>query len=613
VKTPIFHSPSTRGTYTALGILGLSLAGLWYVGGGAILPAKENSVTAELSVLPPVTHENLTVFFVRGHDTVVDLKVATLQEAMDAGWAVVHETGRSDLTVENCSSEYELFVQEGDIIRGGKQDRMIARDMLLPPKSGLVSFPCHCVESGRSSARGNEATTHFNKSDQFAVSSHLKYANATGQQGEVWNGVAEEQTKLSRNLQTNVTSNASPSSLQLTLENPAVKDRITAYQTALQPRGENEPNILGAVFFVNGEMSGAELYGSNALFQSAWPKLLRAAATEALAEKQDRNVAHVPTVVDVERFLAHAGQFEAAPHRHDSRDPSASWRSIPIRYADAIEIADRIKVLYRHTQVAGQPTLLTVNVDDRTNTVFLYCAEWLFDRIKRMVQTQLDVAEVSNPTSMMVVSLNEIDPALVQQAIDAIQDGNQPSPPIPLPHGGGIGGLGTIGCSLQGTTLSSLGSTPQITAPSSSRADPNTINASSFLRMTSAMPLYQGIRSNASTDANQPSGFGTPLFGTSVQVDGRAVTTRRMGRIIVEGTEITGDRVVQNQLELDRGNAMSPAAEQPSRPDGNHLTINRVENAAGLVTESRDATRQNALIHKSYIKLGSRLAGTPMP
>ena len=40
---------------------------------------------------------------------------------------------------------------------------------------------------------------------------------------------------------------------------------------------------------------------------------------------------------------------------------------------------------------------------------------------------------------------------------------------------------------------------------------------------------------------------------------------------------------------------------RPSTP-GNRLNINRVDGAAGLVTESRDPSRGNAIIHKSYIK-----------
>jgi hypothetical protein len=44
------------------------------------------------------------------------------------------------------------------------------------------------------------------------------------------------------------------------------------------------------------------------------------------------------------------------------------------------------------------------------------------------------------------------------------------------------------------------------------------------------------------------------------------------------------------------------SAAQPVNPQGNRLNVNRVDNRAGLVTESRDPARQNAVIHKSYIK-----------
>ena len=237
----------------------------------------------------------------------------TLQEALESGCAIVHETGDvNTLTVENRSPDCELFIQEGDIIRGGRQDRMIAGDMLLPPKSGVASLPCHCVEQGRWTNRGAEPATHFNKCDQFVNSSGLKYANATRQQGEVWANVAEEQQKLARSTRTNVNSALSASSLQLTLENPTVKAGVSDYESALREQGDSSPNIVGVVFFVNGQLSGAELYGSNRLFRKAWPKLLRAAATEALAEKRDRAMQLLPSHHQVARFLAHPEQYTGA-------------------------------------------------------------------------------------------------------------------------------------------------------------------------------------------------------------------------------------------------------------------------------------------------------------
>ena len=174
-----------KSSHRGLVVLGLALAGLWYVGGGTAMPPQ----TARASELPqvsePLSHDNLTVFFIHGTDTIKNAKIGTLQEALEGN--VVHETSNVNaLAVENLSPDTELFIQEGDMIKGGRQDRMIAEDMLIPPNSGRVSFPAHCVESGRWTARGNEDTAHFAKSDQFAVGNELRYANARHQQGQVW-------------------------------------------------------------------------------------------------------------------------------------------------------------------------------------------------------------------------------------------------------------------------------------------------------------------------------------------------------------------------------------------------------------------------------------------
>src|SRR5262249_9072314 len=154
----------------------------------------------------------------------------------------------NNLTVENRSSEYELFIQEGDIIKGGQQDRLIAVDMLLPPKSGVVPLPVHCVEQGRWSRRGGEAVTQFNKSDKFAVGNGLRLANASAQQTEVWKNVALNQNNLSSNLQLNVNAPESATSFQLTLENKAVEAKVAEFEAALKSAGETRKGVTGVVF-----------------------------------------------------------------------------------------------------------------------------------------------------------------------------------------------------------------------------------------------------------------------------------------------------------------------------------------------------------------------------
>jgi hypothetical protein len=298
-------------SYVAAGVVGLALAGLWYAAGGTRPAAAANRVSA------PVAHANLAVYFVHGPDAVDDRRVVTLPEALARGWAVVHETGSvNQLAVENRPPDHDLFVQSGDIVKGGRQDRLLAADLLVPPGSGPVPVPSHCVEQSRWAGRGQEPAGYFAASDKLVVGNALKLANASRDQAGVWANVRAEQEKLSRNLGAAVNAPASPSSLQLALESPAVRAKVGEYRSALLEAGADRPGVVGVVFVVNGKVTSADVYGSNGLFRRAWPRLLEAAATEAQAEATAGRAPAPPPAREVERFLAQAeqpGQPEATP------------------------------------------------------------------------------------------------------------------------------------------------------------------------------------------------------------------------------------------------------------------------------------------------------------
>ncbi len=78
----------------------------------------------DLIVSGPYSHENLTVFLFHGPDAAQSRNVLTLQEAIEQKLVVVHETGSvNELAVENQSLDSEVFLQSGDIVKGGRQGR----------------------------------------------------------------------------------------------------------------------------------------------------------------------------------------------------------------------------------------------------------------------------------------------------------------------------------------------------------------------------------------------------------------------------------------------------------------------------------------------------------
>ena len=123
------------------------------------------------------THANVSVFLLRGQSAAGPVPLA-LAEALEKGAIDVHETGNvRELKIENKGAE-PVFVQLGDIVKGGRQDRVLTVSLLLPPQSGLVPIGAYCVEQGRWSARGLEDARRFAASDALLPSREAKVAIA---------------------------------------------------------------------------------------------------------------------------------------------------------------------------------------------------------------------------------------------------------------------------------------------------------------------------------------------------------------------------------------------------------------------------------------------------
>ena len=338
---------------------------------------REQSQTppvADHAVSGPYTHKNLTIFLLHDAGQSQSRAPLTLQEAMKRKLVIVRETGDVNrLTIQNRSSQ-DVFVQAGDIVKGGQQDRVLALDLIVPPKSGRVPIDAFCVEQGRWSRRGNEAVTAFSASDKALASKDLKIAaKARKSQGDVWANVSKTQEKLAMNMtvtpsappapararrgagsasgggpgafvapqaleslptssangrenatlyapaagltlaeQSGLASRASPSSLQLTLENKLVKDTANDYVRNLTSIINGKRDVVGFVFAINGQINSADVYSSNALFAKLWPKMLEASAIEAIAELKAEEKSRLVDVIAIKAFLreSHTGKAE---------------------------------------------------------------------------------------------------------------------------------------------------------------------------------------------------------------------------------------------------------------------------------------------------------------
>jgi hypothetical protein len=276
----------------------------------------------------PFVSGNLAVYVIHGPARPAPHGYLTLKEGLAAGTVRVHEVQQvNQLEVEN-SSDQDLFLQAGEIVKGGQQDRTLARDLIVSAHSGRVPIDAHCVEHGRWTQRGGESVALFQSSENSLATKELRRANLAGDQEGVWADVARTQQKLATtepavamaagtqhdNIATGRQASAGgrgggggggapdvtdsvllPSagddttvgantSLQITLENKAVQGRATECLKRLPATGAAGADVVGYAFAVNGKLDGGDVYASHALLAKMYPKLLNAAALEAVID-----------------------------------------------------------------------------------------------------------------------------------------------------------------------------------------------------------------------------------------------------------------------------------------------------------------------------------------
>ena len=202
-----------------------------------------------------------------------------------------------ELLIENSSGK-PCFVQAGDVVKGGQQDRTIARDFVIPAKTAPTPVASFCVEQ----SRWESGKAAFHASTQNAYGKDLKFAvQGKSDQGEVWKEVARNKKYLADN---NDLPAAKSTSLNEELDNTRIQERMKAYKEALAKIVETRPHAVGLIAAVNGKFSTADVYADPGLFRKLFPRLLESAALEAISLKTESKAA--PAAGDAAAFLAEA-------------------------------------------------------------------------------------------------------------------------------------------------------------------------------------------------------------------------------------------------------------------------------------------------------------------
>jgi hypothetical protein len=253
------------------------------------------------AVLAPITHQSLTILPVVATGAVAADEYLTLDEGMETKKVRVGEIEDGTVNALELTNRADvpLFVMAGEVVLGGKQDRIIGKNTVIPPRT-TQSIPVFCVEHGRWSGRRAEFATG-------AALAHNKLrAKASFEgQGEVWSEVKDKNAKRR-------TDNATDTYRRVAAQQSS--GTLASWERAIASgmgriAAADRARLVGYAVALNGRVVAVDVFGSPRLFAKLQKKLLRSYITEAIDEPVAA-AAVAPSAAAVRTFVTRA---EAAP------------------------------------------------------------------------------------------------------------------------------------------------------------------------------------------------------------------------------------------------------------------------------------------------------------
>jgi hypothetical protein len=307
--------------------------------------AGEQPSSSDYKVLEPIRHGSLTVFPVVAPKSNATSEFLTLDEGLRSGEVVVteygnvrglirrrpapamqHDSAEVNRLVLINNSKHPLLLLAGEIVTGGKQDRVIGKDRIVPPESDPVDLSVFCVEPGRWVATSDHfgaSGTTYGYGSGTAGGSSGKVATLMAQpsvrgkamgdkdQGQVWAEVRKQQQSMSVEVAAAAPSASadeirSTSSYARVMENKDVRDKVDEVARPIEQNYQSlikqlrDRKAVGVVVAVNGRIIWADVFASTELLEKYWPKLVRSYASEAVVTRAKGGEA---SVAQAEAFL----------------------------------------------------------------------------------------------------------------------------------------------------------------------------------------------------------------------------------------------------------------------------------------------------------------------
>ncbi len=262
-------------------------------------PPGGKALAERTAMLAPIQVDSLTLtpIVATGPTDPTGDQLLVLDEAMAARQVTIKEISDgsvNSLTFVNKAPQ-PVFLLAGEVIIGGKQDRIIGRNTVIPANT-TQEVPVYCVEHGRWTVETKE----------FASARALAHGRLRGQasyaaQQDVWNEVAAKNVARKTVTPSDTYRKVAQQQSDGTLA--TMEKQVDAALGKLPPADRGR--MVGYAVALNGSLATVDVFGSPALFRKLETKLVRSYLTEAVDVRARPNI-EPPSASEVKAFMADA-------------------------------------------------------------------------------------------------------------------------------------------------------------------------------------------------------------------------------------------------------------------------------------------------------------------
>ena len=231
-------------------------------------------------------HDNITVAQINYNTSKLD-SIISLHEAFEKKLIVVNELEGTEqvntIELENLGNSY-IFILDGDILKGAKQNRVVNTSVLVAPKAKIM-LPVSCVEEGRwnyKSSRfkpSNEVahrSIRYQKANFISESKKLNRSDFNTDQNSVWNEVNNVSCSIEFSSPTNSHSD--------------VFEQFTEEFEDITKKFQVQPQANGLIIFIGDQMVACDIFNNNKIYTDYFKKIIKTSAIDSKIKKKNEKL-----------------------------------------------------------------------------------------------------------------------------------------------------------------------------------------------------------------------------------------------------------------------------------------------------------------------------------